>query len=107
KSLGLGPLRWDWSPPLILDVTNPDVLYVGSQYVFRCEILQVAPDGYADHRCPPTSGDFSAQQSGPFPGGGGGYPSYGALFSLAQSTADPSVLWAGADDGWIHVSRDR
>ena len=32
KGLGLSPLRWDWSPPLILDVSNPDILYVGSQY---------------------------------------------------------------------------
>jgi photosystem II stability/assembly factor-like uncharacterized protein len=107
KGLGLAPLRWDWSPPLILDVTNPDVLYVGSQYVFRCEILKVSADGYADHRCTAISDDLSRQQDQPFPAVGEGYHSYGALFSLAQSTADPNVLWAGADDGWIHVSRDR
>jgi photosystem II stability/assembly factor-like uncharacterized protein len=107
KELGIGPLRWDWSPPLILDATNPDVLYLGSQYVFRCEVLQVTPDGYADHRCAPISGDLSRQQDEPFPTVGEGYHSYGALFSLAQSAADPNVLWAGADDGWIHVSRDR
>jgi photosystem II stability/assembly factor-like uncharacterized protein len=107
KTLGLRPLRWDWSPPLILDVTNPDVIYLGAQYVFRCEILKVGPDGYADHRCAPISGDLSRQQDKPFPAVGEGYHSYGALFALAQSTADPNVLWAGADDGWIHVSRDR
>ncbi len=33
-------------------------------------------------------------------------PRYGALFSLAQSPVDPSVIWAGADDGPIYVSRD-
>ena len=107
KGLGLSPLRWDWSPPLILDVSNPDILYVGSQYVFRCEVLKVTPDGYADHRCAPISGDLSRQQNRPFPEVGEGYHSYGALFSLAQSTVDPDVLWAGADDGWIHISRDR
>lgn len=107
KQLGLSPLRWDWSPPLILDVTNPDVFYLGAQYVFRCEVLKVTADGYADHRCAPTSGDLSRQQNQPFPAVGEGYHSYGALFSLAQSTTDPNVLWAGADDGWIHVSRDR
>ena len=37
---------------------------------------------------------------------GEGYHSYGALFSLAQSPVDAQVLWAGADDGPIHVSRD-
>jgi photosystem II stability/assembly factor-like uncharacterized protein len=108
KKLGVRPFRWDWSSPLILDVTNPDVLYLGAQYLFRCEILKVTPDGYAaEHRCAPISGDLTRQQNNPFPAVGEGYHSYGALFSLAQSTADSNVLWAGADDGWIHVSRDR
>jgi photosystem II stability/assembly factor-like uncharacterized protein len=107
RRLGLAPLRWDWSPPMILDLTNPDILYVGSQYVFRCEISNAKPDGYVDHTCAPTSGDLTRQQNTPFPPVGEGYHSYGALFSLAQSPADANVLWAGADDGWIHVSRDR
>ena len=45
------------------------------------------------------SPDLSAQQDKPVPPVGEGHHSYGALFSLAQSPADPAVLWAGADDG--------
>src|SRR5262249_41623458 len=32
--------------------------------------------------------------------------SYGALFSIAESPLDANVIWTGADDGPIHVTRD-
>src|SRR4029078_7595100 len=31
---------------------------------------------------------------------------YDTIFALAESKLDPGVLWAGSDDGLIHVSRD-
>ncbi|HQZ37579.1 MAG TPA: hypothetical protein PLH72_00965 [Vicinamibacterales bacterium] len=104
--LGLHPFRWDWSPPFIVSATDPDVLYVGANYVFRCQIGPPQSNGEVAHDCVVTSPDLTAQQNRPYPPVGEGYHSYGALFSLAQSPADPAVLWAGADDGPIHVSRD-
>jgi hypothetical protein len=104
--LGLHPFRWDWSPPFIVSTTDPNVLYVGANYVFRCQIGPPQPNGEVGHECAVISPDLTAQQDRPFPAVGEGYHSYGALFSLAQSPLDPAVLWAGADDGPIHVSRD-
>ncbi len=106
RELALAPLRWDWSPPMIVDLDDPEVIYLGSQYVFRCRMLSVDSDGYADPRCDAISPDLSRQQDRPFPEIGEGYHSYGALFSLAQSPVDHRVLWAGSDDGLVHVSRD-
>ena len=106
RTLGVSPLRWDWSPPMILDLDDPDTFYLGSQYVFRCRILSTTPAGYAEHLCQVISPDLSRQQDDPFPEVGEGYHSYGALFSLAQSPVAHTVLWAGSDDGFIHVSRD-
>ena len=31
---------------------------------------------------------------------------YGTIFALGESTADPGVIWAGSDDGLVHVTRD-
>ncbi len=104
---GLGRLRWDWTAPLILDADDPDVFYLAANYVFRCAITAAHPEGDVDHTCSPISGDLTAQQDTPFDGVDGAYHSYGALFSIAQSPVDTDVLWAGADDGPIHVSRDR
>src|ERR1043166_517326 len=32
---------------------------------------------------------------------------YATIFALAESPLTPDVLWAGSDDGLVHVSRDR
>jgi photosystem II stability/assembly factor-like uncharacterized protein len=104
--LGLPPLRWDWTPPILVSSTDPDMIYLGAQYVFRCRIVGTKPDGEVDHRCEVISPDLTRQQDKPFPAVGEGHYSYGALFSLAQSPVDANVLWAGSDDGWIHVSQD-
>ena len=103
---GLGQLRWDWTAPMVLDLGDPDVIYLGANYVVRCRLTAVSPDGAAEHSCEPISQDLSRQQAEPFPAVWEGYHSYGALRSLAQSPVDHDVLWAGADDGPIHVSRD-
>jgi photosystem II stability/assembly factor-like uncharacterized protein len=105
--MGLSPLRWDWSQPMIVSAADPDVLYLGSQYVFRCLMGEALPSGETRHTCDAVSSDLTAQQDKPFPGVYEGHHSYGALYSLAQSPIDRDVLWAGADDGPIHVSRDR
>jgi photosystem II stability/assembly factor-like uncharacterized protein len=104
--LKLHEFRWDWSPPFIVSSADPNVLYVGANYVFRCEIGAKQANGEVSHSCTVISPDLTAQQDKPYPPVGQGYHSYGALFSLAQSPVDEQVLWAGADDGPIHVSRD-
>jgi photosystem II stability/assembly factor-like uncharacterized protein len=104
--LGLHPFRWDWTAPFIISSVDHHTLYVGANYVFRCQIGGATTTGEVDHACTVISPDLTAQQDTPFPPVDQGYHSYGALFSLAQSPVDPDVLWAGADDGPIHVSRD-
>ncbi|MEP6919874.1 MAG: hypothetical protein ABI967_02030 [bacterium] len=102
KRRGLHPFRYDWTPPMIISQHDPNVLYLGSNYLFRFtergakwEII---------------SPDLTAQQEKDLRGSKKdytGYHSYGALFSIAESPLDPSVIWTGADDGPIHVTRDR
>jgi len=96
---GLHAFRYDWTPPMIVSQHDPDVLYFGSNYLFRYT------GGGA--RWDVISPDLTRQQerdrlSGPVDG----YHSYGALFSIAESPLDANVLWSGADDGPIHVTAD-
>jgi photosystem II stability/assembly factor-like uncharacterized protein len=95
---GLSPFRYDWSTPMIISKHDPSVLYLGSQYLFR----------YTQHgmHFDVISGDQSRQQASKPRSSRDGYHSYGALFSISESPLDPAVIWTGADDGPIHVTRD-
>jgi photosystem II stability/assembly factor-like uncharacterized protein len=106
-SLGLSAFRWNWTSPMIVSSTEPDVFYLGAQYVFRCHFVAGAQiESDQSENCDVISPDLTRQQNMPFVPVGEGYHAYGTVFSLAQSAVDPNILWAGSDDGWIHVSRD-
>ena len=107
QELKLHPFRWNWSPPFILSLGNPDVWYLGANYLFRCRITETRASGEVSHACEVISPDLTAQQDNPFAPVGEGRHAYGALYSIAQSPVNSSVIWTGADDGPIHVTRDR
>ncbi len=101
KKRGLHPFRYDWTPPMIVSQHDPEVLYLGSNYLFkftkRGENWEV------------VSPDLTAQQEKELKGSKKdytGYHSYGALFSIAESPLDANVIWTGADDGPINVTRN-
>jgi photosystem II stability/assembly factor-like uncharacterized protein len=98
KKRGLHTFRYDWTPPMIISRHDPSVLYFGSNYLFKFT-------GRGD-RWEIISPDLSRQQDKTLKGVKDGYHSYGALFSIAESPLDRNIIWAGADDGPIHVTRD-
>ncbi len=101
KRRGLHPFRYDWTPPMIISQHDPDVLYLGSNYLFRFRERGA--------KWEIISPDLTAQQEKDLKGSKKdytGYHSYGALFSIAESPLDANVIWTGADDGPIHVTRD-
>ncbi len=101
KKRGLHPFRYDWTPPMIISQHDREVLYLGSNYLFkftkRGEKWEV------------VSPDLTAQQDKELKGSKkdySGYHSYGALFSIAESPLDGKVIWTGADDGPIYITRN-
>src|SRR5262249_32302851 len=55
-----------------------------------------------------TRNDKSKQRfsGGPITGDNTGVEVYGTIFAIAESPRDKEVLWAGSDDGLVHVTRD-
>lgn len=89
--LGERPYRWNWQTPIHLSVHNPDILYMGSQKVLRSM----------------DRGDTFAELSHDLTRGGkkGNVP-YGTLTTLHESPLRFGLIYAGSDDGLVHVSRD-
>jgi len=101
KKRGLHTFRYDWTPPMIMSQHDPSVLYLGSNYLFKFTKGGAKWDV--------VSPDLTAQQDQVLKGSKTdytGYHSYGALFSIAESPLDAKVIWTGADDGPVFVTRD-
>ncbi|MDZ7692095.1 MAG: hypothetical protein U5K69_13355 [Balneolaceae bacterium] len=97
--------RFQWTFPIYISPHNPDVLYATSQYVHRSTDEGMSWEQISDDL---TRNEKSKQQEsgGPITKDDTSVEYYNTIFSFIESPVEPGVLWAGADDGLIHVSRD-
>ncbi|MEI7577922.1 MAG: glycosyl hydrolase [Armatimonadota bacterium] len=97
--------RFQWTYPILFSQHNPNVLYTCSQFVLKSTNM-----GQSWRRISPdlTRNDKSTMgpSGGPITKDNTSVEYYGTVFTLAESPKDKNVLWAGSDDGRIHVTRD-
>ena len=97
--------RFQWTSPLLLAPQDPNALYTAAQYVFKStdqgkNWQQISPDLTRD--------DKSKQQpsGGPLTKDITSVEYYDTIFALAVSPRKAGMLWAGSDDGLVHLSLD-
>jgi photosystem II stability/assembly factor-like uncharacterized protein len=97
--------RFQWISPLMLSPHNPDVLYTAAECVFKStdhgqSWAQISGDL--------TRNDKTKQQpsGGPLTNDITSVEYYDTVFALAESPVKQGTLWAGSDDGLVHVSTD-
>ncbi len=107
---GEPPLRWNWNTPIVLSAHNPDTLYVGANKVFKSSDrgqtwTAISPDltENTDRESLSLMGvaakDIAIAKND-------GVQSYGNLVQLSESPRQAGVLYAGADDGSVHMTKD-
>ena len=89
--LGERPLRFNWQTPIWLSRHQPDVLYLGANKLYRSF-------DQGDH--------WEAISSDLTLGGQPGNVPYGTLTTIHESPLKFGLLYAGSDDGLLHVTRD-
>jgi photosystem II stability/assembly factor-like uncharacterized protein len=89
--LGERPLRFNWQTPIHLSRHQQDILYIGAQKVFRS--MDKGNNWEA------ISGDLTL-------GGKPGNVPFGTLTSIQESPLQFGLLYAGSDDGLLHISTD-
>lgn len=97
--------RFQWVSPIVVSPHDPDVVYHASQFVNR------TTDGGMtwDTISPDLTTDTPAHQEysgGPINHDITGVEIFNTIFALAVSPHDEDVIWAGSDDGLIHVTRN-
>jgi photosystem II stability/assembly factor-like uncharacterized protein len=97
--------RFQWNFPIIFSPHDPDTLYAGGNVLFKStnqgQSWQViSPDL--------TRNDKSRQGSsgGPITKDNTSVEYYCTIFTLMESAVQRGVIWAGSDDGLVHVTRD-
>lgn len=97
--------RFNWTAPIMLSPHDPGVLYQAGNRVFRSTSegqgwTPISPDL---SRMDP---DKLKSSGGELTGDNTGAEYYCTVFALAESALQPGLLWAGTDDGLVHITRD-
>jgi photosystem II stability/assembly factor-like uncharacterized protein len=97
--------RFQWTAPLLISPHDPNVLYHGGERLFRTSDAGMHWEAISGDL---TRNDKSKQQpsGGPITIDDTGTEYYDTIFAVAESPMVKGLIWAGADDGLVHVTRD-
>ncbi len=97
--------RYTWTSPIAFSVTKPRAIYFGSQSVLRSTDR--------GQSWTPISSDLSRRGREAVPATGGRMiqdlaptEALGVVYTIAPSAVRAGLIWAGTDDGLIHLTRD-
>ncbi|MDP2958973.1 MAG: hypothetical protein Q8N53_21290 [Longimicrobiales bacterium] len=97
--------RVQWTFPIVFSHHDANVLYTTSQHVWK-----TTNEGGSWERISPDltrhDPETMIESGGPITKDQTGVEVYATIFALAPSYQNPEVLWAGSDDGLVHVTRD-
>ncbi|HEY1376009.1 MAG TPA: hypothetical protein VGF55_04410, partial [Gemmataceae bacterium] len=97
--------RFQWTAPVMFSPHDPKTLYHAANVLFRTHDAGQSWEAVSGDL---TRNDKNKQQwsGGPITGDNTGVEVYGTIFAIAESPKQKGVLWAGSDDGLVHVSQD-
>ncbi len=97
--------RFQWNYPLMFSPHDPNLLYAASNVLFATtdggnSWKAISPDLTRNDpkKLGPSGGSITKDNTG--------VEYYCTIFALAESPLRKGVLWAGSDDGLVHVSQD-
>jgi photosystem II stability/assembly factor-like uncharacterized protein len=100
-----GEFRTIWTLPLVFSQADKNKLYFAHQMLFRTSNGgktwdQISPDLTRENPEVPGNLDPITAKYGL------ASPRKGVIYTIAPSPLDPNMVWAGTDDGTIHVTLD-
>jgi hypothetical protein len=97
--------RFQWVSPIVVSPHDPNTVYHASQKVLRTRDggmtwEEISPDLTTNTR------EHLERSGGPINNDITGVEIFNTIFSLVVSPQDANTLWAGSDDGRVHISRN-
>ena len=97
--------RFQWTAPLLISPHDPNVLYHAGESLLRTTDAGIHWEAISGDL---TRNDKSKQQpsGGPITIDDTGTEYYDTIFAVAESPLQKGLIWAGSDDGLVHITRD-
>ena len=97
--------RFNWNAPIISAPSDPKTIYHAGNVIFKTQNggtnwEVISPDLTRNNKRQQVAGGI------PFTNEAAGGENYNTLMSLMASPHNADLLWAGSDDGLIHLTRD-
>ena len=97
--------RFQWTEPIVFSPHDPHTMYFAGEVLFK-----TTNGGMSWNIISPdlTRNDKSKQQAsgGPITKDNTGVEVYDTIFSVVESPVQKDLIWAGSDDGLVHLTRD-
>jgi photosystem II stability/assembly factor-like uncharacterized protein len=97
--------RFQWTEPIVFSPHDPKTLYFAGEALFK-----TTDGGMSWNIISPdlTRNDKQKQQAsgGPITKDNTGVEVYDTIFSVVESPVQKDLIWAGSDDGLVHITRD-
>jgi photosystem II stability/assembly factor-like uncharacterized protein len=97
--------RFQWTAPVLISPHDAKVIYHAGNVLFK--------SSDQGQTWAPISGDLTRNDKnkqkwsgGPITGDNTGAEMYCTIFAVAESPKQAGLIWAGSDDGLLHVTRD-
>ncbi len=111
------PLRWEWDTPILFSSVTPGVVYTAANVLFRStdrggSWTRISPDLTAKidrdtiYIMGKRVGALNYSPNGTLIEDPAVTPAYGAIIQISESPLNANVLYTGANDGAVQVTRD-
>ena len=105
EAIASGKYRFLRTAPVLFSPTDPHTLYFAGNVLFKTRDgghswQVISPDlSRESWAIPPSVGIYNTENLKQM-------PRRGVIYTVAPSPVDGNVIWAGTDDGLVHVTRD-
>jgi len=97
--------RFQWTEPIVFSPHDPKTLYFAGEVLFKTtdsgmNWTIISPDLTRNDKAK------QAASGGPITKDNTGVEVYDTIFSVVESPVQKDLIWAGTDDGLVHLTRD-